>query len=242
MKNKLRCLIVDDEPLAANVLEKYILRLDHLTLVGKSQNAVEAFNILNAQAIDLMFLDIKMPQITGLEFLRSLRRPPAVIFTTAYRDFALEGFEMSAVDYLLKPISFERFLKAISKIVDSSSGQSANESASDSLNTLDREYIFVREDKRMKKVLLTDILFIESIKDYVKIITKSGPVMTYLKMNYLEEQLPDQLFLRAHKSYIINIQAIQAYGATDIEIEGTVIPIGRHYKQAVHRRLDELML
>ncbi|MEO9801821.1 MAG: LytTR family DNA-binding domain-containing protein [Reichenbachiella sp.] len=236
--NRVNCLIVDDEPLASNVLEKYITKLDHLRLVGKAENAVEAFNLLNTHNIDLMFLDIKMPQITGIDFLKSLPNPPMVIFTTAYRDFALDGFEMSALDYLLKPISFERFLKAVSKIPN----PPVHKQAPTEISTSDRAYIFVREDKRMKKVFLDDILFIESIKDYVKIITKEGSILTYLKMSYLEEQLPNRLFLRVHKSFIINIHSIQTYSASEIEIDGVIIPIGRHYKQAVHRVLNALML
>lgn len=235
---KVNCLIVDDEPLAANVLEKYIAKLDHLHLVGKAENAVEAFNFVNLHEIELIFLDIKMPQITGIDFIKSLPKSPAVIFTTAYRDFALEGFEMAAVDYLLKPISFERFLKAVSKVPNPYALQKTQTAT----GSADRDYIFVREDKRMKKVLLADILFIESIKDYVKIITTAGSVLTYLKMGYLEDQLPGNLFLRVHKSFIVNIIAIQSYSATEVEIDNTVIPIGRHYKQNVHRMLDELML
>ncbi|MEP2023672.1 MAG: LytTR family DNA-binding domain-containing protein [Reichenbachiella sp.] len=238
---KINCIIVDDEPLAANVLEKYIQRLDHLNLVGKAENAVDAFNLINMENIDLMFLDIKMPQITGIEFMKSLNRPPAVIFTTAYRDFALEGFELAALDYLLKPISFERFIKAIGKVkIDDYQKPAPNSQTSS--HTLTRDYIFVREDKRMKKVMLTDILFIESIKDYVKIISKESTVLTYLKMSYLEENLPNRQFIRVHKSFIINVEAIQRYTATEAEIEGTVIPIGRYYKQKVHQVLDDLAL
>ncbi|WP_422362140.1 LytR/AlgR family response regulator transcription factor [Reichenbachiella sp.] len=238
---KLNCIIVDDEPLAAKVLEKYVQRLDHLSLVGTAENAVQAFNLINTERVDLMFLDIKMPQITGIDFMKSLNNPPAVIFTTAYRDFALEGFEMSAIDYLLKPISFERFMKAIGKMSNSSNNEliTINEISSQAIT---RDYIFVREDKRMKKVMLIDILFIESIKDYVKIITLNGTVLTYLKMNYLEENLPDNQFVRVHKSFIVRIEAIQGYSATEAEVGDVVIPIGRHYKQKVHEVLNDLIL
>ena len=238
---KLNCIIVDDEPLAANVLQKYVEKLDHLHLVGKAENAVDAFNLINTHSIDLMFLDIKMPQITGIDFIKSLNNPPAVIFTTAYRDFALEGFEMSAVDYLLKPISFERFMKAVGKISYSKTSI-APEINETSAQVVTRDYIFVREDKRMKKVMLADILFIESIKDYVKIITKHGTVLTYLKMNYLEENLPVKQFVRVHKSFIVSIEAIEGYTATEAEVGGMTIPIGRHYKQHVHQVLDDLIL
>lgn len=237
----INCLIVEDEPLAAKVLEKYIARLDHLHLVGMAENAVDAFNILNAKAVDLIFLDIKMPQLTGTEFLRSLRNPPSVIFTTAYRDFALEGFELAAVDYLLKPISFERFMTAVSKF-QGRTGEVISQSKKQLQDPPGQEYIFVREDKRMKKVMLNDILFVESIKDYVKIITSAGSVLTYLKMSYLEENLPNDRFIRVHKSFIVNINALQAFSATEIEIADIVIPIGRHYKQTVHQKLEHLTL
>ncbi|WP_420579852.1 LytR/AlgR family response regulator transcription factor [Reichenbachiella sp.] len=238
---KINCLIVDDEPLAANVLEKYVNRLDHLNLVGKAGNAIEAFNLINTERVDLMFLDIKMPQITGIEFIKSLNKPPAVIFTTAYRDFALEGFEMSAIDYLLKPISFERFMKAVGKMSNHHNNEIAATSGANK-PSISNEYIFVREDKRMKKVMLADILFVESIKDYVKIITQGGTVLTYLKMNYLEKNLPDNQFVRVHKSFIVRIDAIQGYSATEAEVGDVVIPIGRHYKQKVHHVLDDLIL
>ncbi|SMD37295.1 two component transcriptional regulator, LytTR family [Reichenbachiella faecimaris] len=238
---RVNCIIVDDEPLAAKVLENYIQRLVHLNLVGKAENAVEAFDLINTQWIDLMFLDIKMPQISGLDFIRSLSRPPAVIFTTAYRDFALEGFEMAAVDYLLKPISFERFMKAIGKVELPWSKDNVPLNDQEA-QTFARDYIFVREDKRMKKVLLSDILFIESIKDYVKIIIKKGSVLTYLKMNYLEENLASHQFMRVHKSFIVSIEAIQGYSATEIEIGNSIIPIGRYYKNQVHQRLSDLLL
>lgn len=238
---KVSCIIVDDEPLAANVLEKYVQRLDHLDLVGKAENAVQAFNLINSERIDLIFLDIKMPQITGIDFFKSLNNPPAVIFTTAYRDFALEGFEMSAVDYLLKPISFERFMKAVGKVSNSNVTTTALTDEVDG-NKITRDYIFVREDKRMKKVLLADILFVESIKDYVKIITRKDTVLTYLKMNYLESNLPDNQFLRIHKSFIVRIDAIQGFKSTEAEVGDVVVPIGRYYKQKVLEVLNDLIL
>lgn len=235
---KINCIIIDDEPLAAKVLEKYMNKFEYLNLVGKAGNAVEAFNLINANSIDLMFLDVKMPQITGIELVKSLSNPPAVIFTTAYRDFALEGFEMAAVDYLLKPISLERFAKAVGKVNELHMLKPSNVET----QSFTREYIFVREDKRMKKVRLSDVLFIESIKDYVKIITKAGTVLTYLKMNYLEDNLPGHLFIRVHKSYIVNIEAVEGYTATEAEIGGAILPIGRHYKQRVAQILNDLML
>lgn len=238
---KLNCIIVDDEPLAAKVLEKYVQRLGHLNLVGKAENAVQAFNLINSERVELMFLDVKMPQITGIDFMKSLNNPPDVIFTTAYRDFALEGFEMSAVDYLLKPISFERFMKAVGKVRNSNGSQTFVTGEAES-QSISRDYIFVREDKRMKKVMLIDILFVESIKDYVKIITRNGTVLTYLKMNYLEENLPNSQFVRVHKSFIVRIEAIQGYSATEAEVGDVVIPIGRHYKQNVHEVLNDLIL
>lgn len=236
--NQIKCLVVDDEPLATRVLEKHIANIDHLEVEAIVHNAIDAFNVLNQKQIDLMFLDIKMPKISGLEFIKSLKNPPKIILTTAFREFALDGFELEVMDYLLKPISFERFLKAISKYPE---GKTEISPSLQSPTEITKEFIFVREDKRMKKVRFDDILFIESIKDYVKIITESESILTYIKISYLEENLPKE-FLRTHKSFMINSNKIDAYSASEVEISDTSIPIGRYYKQSVQQFLNELSL
>lgn len=202
---KLNCLIVEDEPLAANVIEKYIGKIEGLILIEKCTNAISAFNILNKQKIDVLFLDIKMPQISGIEFLKTLKNPPKIILTTAYRDYALEGYELDVIDYLLKPISFERFLKAVNKLLFSSAYQ-LPVIQSLSKNSDSGENIFVKSDKKMVKINLNDILYIEGLKDYIQIVTSKEKVITYLSLSAIEEKLPKELFIRIHRSFIVSFK------------------------------------
>ncbi|MEQ8715251.1 MAG: LytTR family DNA-binding domain-containing protein [Cyclobacteriaceae bacterium] len=232
---KTRCLIVDDEPLAINVIKSFVERLDQLELVGTCSNAIDGFNTLAKEQVDLLFVDIQMPQMTGLEFLKTLKNPPKVIITTAYREFAMEGYELDVADYLLKPISFDRFLKAINKVTDQPDLIRPTVSTSE-----EDPYIFVREDKKMRRIVVKDIQYIESIKDYVKIITDQHVFTTYLQISYLEKKLPEESFMRVHRSFIVGINHIKAYSSTDIEIGDQSIPIGRHYKNQVMSQLDNL--
>ncbi|MEQ9301274.1 MAG: LytTR family DNA-binding domain-containing protein [Cyclobacteriaceae bacterium] len=236
---KIRCLVVDDEPLAINVIKSFVERLDQLELVNTCANAIEAFNLLSNEQIDLLFIDIQMPQMTGLEFLKALKSPPKVIITTAYREYAMEGYELDVVDYLLKPISFDRFLKAINKVTDQAPNAESNARLVVSSAEED-PYIFVREDKKMRKIVVKEIQYIESIKDYVKIITDGHVFTTYLQISYLEKKLPEESFVRVHRSFIVGICHIKAYSSTDIEIGDQSIPIGRHYKNHVMSLLDKL--
>ena len=235
---KIKCIIVDDEPLACKVLENHIKKIDDLELVAKCNNAIEAFNVLSNKEIDLMFLDIQMPQVTGLELLRSLKNPPRVIITTAYREYALDGYEFDVVDYLLKPISFERFFKSINKIFNTarSNGQSSNPSSGEEVNN---QFVFVKADRKNVKIFLNDIIYIESIKDYVKVVTSEKSYLSYLKIGYLEEKLPSDKFIRIHKSFIINIEQIKSYTPIEIEMPGNTIPIGRYYKQRIITTLEK---
>ncbi|ELR70178.1 Two-component system response regulator [Fulvivirga imtechensis AK7] len=227
---KIRCLIVDDEPLAIEIIESYVNRLDHLELVAKCSNALKAFEILQKEPVDLIFLDIQMPKLTGIDLIKTLKQPPKVILTTAYRDYALEGFELDVVDYLLKPISFERFLKAVSRV----SNQHENGAASDSSNINSEDaYIYLKADKKMVKVHLKDILYIESLKDYVRVKTAEKDVITHQKISYLEEKLPEECFLRIHRSFIVSMKKIETYSASAIEVPGKELPIGRLYKDQV---------
>lgn len=235
---KVRCIIVDDEPLARNVLETHINKISDLELVAKCGNAIEAFNVLSNKEVDLMFLDIQMPQITGIELLRSLKNKPRVIFTTAYREYALEGYELDVIDYLLKPISFERFFKSINKVF-STAGTYVSESGNDKAEQdSENQYIFIKSDRKKVKIFLSDIVYIESIKDYVKIVTTDKSYVTYLKIGYLEEKLPSLLFLRIHKSFIINAEKIKSYTPLEIEMPGKILTIGRYYKQKVLKFLE----
>jgi DNA-binding LytR/AlgR family response regulator len=234
---KIRCLIVDDEPLALDVLETYIGRLDNVELVCRCNNAVEAYNCLQNEQIDLMFLDIQMPKLTGIDFLKSLANPPKVIFTTAYRDYAVEGYELNAVDYLLKPISFDRFLKAITKVTPLESKLTTTIATSD--QDYKDAFIYLKADKKMVKVMLADILFIESLKDYIRVKTETKEIISYQKISFLEEKLPADKFLRIHRSFIIALNKVQAFSATAVDLGKTEIPIGRLYKNEVLQTLGK---
>ena len=227
---KINCIIVDDEPLAIEIIESYIERLEDIQIVAKCTNALKAFEVLQKQHVDLMFLDIQMPKLTGLDFLRTLKTPPKVIVTTAYRDYALEGYELDVVDYLLKPISFERFLKSISKIYKNDGNSAVS---SDQKSTSDDAYIYLKADKKMVKVMLKDILYIESLKDYVRIKTPEKEVITHQTITYFEQKLPEDCFIRVHRSFIAPLNKIETFTATQIEVPGKEIPIGRLYKNQV---------
>ncbi|PVY43108.1 LytR/AlgR family response regulator transcription factor [Pontibacter virosus] len=238
---KLRCLIVDDEPLALDVLETFVERLDNLELVCRCNNAVEAYNCLQNEHIDLMFLDIQMPKLTGIDFLKSIPNPPRVIFTTAYRDYALDSYELNAVDYLLKPISFDRFLKAVAKVTPVENKGIATSAAP--INHAEPDYkdafIYLKADKKMVKVMLADILYIESLKDYIRVKTDTKEIISYQKISFLEEKLPTDKFLRIHRSFIISLDKVQAFSATAVDVGKTEIPIGRLYKNDVLQVLGQ---
>ncbi len=239
---KIRCLIVDDEPLALDVIENYIHRLDSLELAGRCSNAIEAFNRLQSEQIDLLFLDIQMPKLTGTEFLKSVQNPPRVIFTTAYREYALEGYELDAVDYLLKPVSFERFLRAVNKVISigKTTPVTMTQPGSGGSTSFQEPFIYLKADKRMVKILLKNILYIESLKDYIRVkTTGQREVVAYQKISYLEEKLPEDRFLRIHRSFIVAKDKVEAFSATQVEITGQEIPIGRNYKTETLARLNE---
>jgi DNA-binding LytR/AlgR family response regulator len=237
--NKIRCLVVDDEPLAMAILEEYIGQLETLTLVGKCDNAIEALLFLQKNKVDLLFLDIQMPKLTGIDLLKTLSNRPKVVFTTAFREYALEGFELNVLDYLLKPIPFERFLVAINKY------HSANESSNplpqmvipQDNGTQGEQFIYLKSEKKMVKVFLKDILYIESLKDYVKVKTLGKEIISYQRISYLEEKLPDGQFLRIHRAYIIATDKIKSFNSAVIELGDQELPIGRQYKTEVMKAL-----
>ena len=231
---KIICLTVDDEPLALSVLNKYITTIPALELAGSCANAVEALYMLQQHHIDLIFLDIQMPLIMGTDFIRTLKKTPKIIFTTAFREYAVEGFELDAVDYLLKPISFERFLKAVNKVLElnihpSDSVYYNKENIAESSNSC----LYVRVNRKMVKVLLNDIIFIEGLNDYVKIITAGKAIVTKQLISALEETLPKEAFIRIHRSFIIASSKISSYNADTIQMGEKELPIGRLYKQNV---------
>jgi DNA-binding LytR/AlgR family response regulator len=235
---KISCLAVDDEPPALEVLRKYISSVQSLELVGTCADAVEALNFIRQSSVDLIFLDIQMPQILGTDFLRTLKNPPKVIFTTAFRKFAIEGFELDAVDYLLKPISFERFLKAVNKVMDASLNGTLNIENDQQNKVATDNSIYFRSDRKMIKVALNDILYIESIKDYIKVITATGTVITKQSISSVEEMLPKEKFVRIHRSYIVSVNKIESYNHELVWIAKHELPISRMYRHEVTRILE----
>ncbi len=226
-------IIVDDEPLAQDVLETYIDKIPELKLIGKCSNALEANEMLKSESIDLMFLDIQMPQLTGIDFLKTLSKPPMVIFTTAYPNYALDGFELNALDYLLKPISLERFMKAVNKALEQYELQS-REGGEAAGGEDDPDFIFVKADKKLVKVKYDDILYIEGLKDYVIIRMDTDRVITLQTMKSLESKMPQDRFKRIHRSYIVNLDRINAIVGNMVEViekkETKHLPIGKNYR------------
>lgn len=235
-KTKTQCLIIDDEPPARDVLKKHIAAVEALEVMGECSNAVEALSFLQTHPVDLLFLDIEMPHILGTKFLRTLKTPPKVIFTTAYRKYALEGFDLNAVDYLLKPIPFERFLQAINKVMQTNITVNNNPNPF-SVAEHSRPFLYFRTDRKMVKVFLEDILFIESLKDYIRIFTLHKTIVTKQAISSLEEMLPKDDFIRIHRSYIIAINKIESYNKDSIEIGSKELPIGRLFRHEVSKAL-----
>ena len=226
------CLIVDDEPIAIRVIKNHLANFKNLTLAGECSNAIEAIEILSKSKIDLIFLDIQMPQITGVEFLRNLSQPPKVIFTTAYRDYAIDAFELDVVDYLLKPISLLRFSKAINRfyqrLSESASGPPISETHENA-----QDYLFLKADKKRVKVFYHDILYFESFGDYLIVHTSTNKITIKERISHMEKQLPAGKFLRAHRGYIISLSKVTALLPGLIEIDNHKIPIGRNYKSQI---------
>jgi len=227
----IRCLVIDDEPLARQLLAGYIDQVDALTLVASCESAMEAFGILHQQEVDLLFLDIRMPGITGLNFVKSLKNPPAVIFTTAYHEHAVEAFELEAVDYLLKPITLERFIKAVQKLMPKKD-----------VVSLAKEpplpYIFIKVDRKLIKLNYDDILYIEALGDYVKFITSDNTFVSYMKVSALEKLLPAHKFLRIHRSYIVSQQKISYLEGNFLRINEIELPIGQTFKDELYEKLN----
>ncbi len=234
MTQKIRCLIVEDEPIAAEILEDYIAQVPHLYRVATCRDALLALEVLNNEHIDLIFLDIHLPKLKGIEFARTLKNKPQIIFTTAYHEYAIEGFELAALDYLLKPFTFSRFLQAVNRM-PISSGQ-AIKTTSTSIKEDERKYLFFNVNKKQVKVMLDEITHIESIKDYVSIHFAQQHIVVKHQLKELEKILPNDRFVRVHRSYIVAIKHISAYTKEFIEIGAFHIPIGRSYKEALRNR------
>src|SRR6478735_1746403 len=236
---KIICLAVDDEPPALQVIEKYIAAVPVLELKASVNNAVDAISILQNTNIDLIFLDIQMPQLLGTDFMRSLINPPKVIFTTAFRKYAVDGFELDAVDYLLKPIPFERFLKAVNKVMRLNLHLDENEILHPVQKTEQNALsIYLRADRKNIKVNFDDILFIESLKDYIKVVMKDKTIVTKQSISSLEENLPGN-FIRIHRSFIISVNRIESYTNELIQIGNYELPISRSYRHEVEKILKQ---
>ena len=214
---KITCIIIDDEPSSQNVLKSFIGRIDYLELTNVCNDALEALDYLKNNAVDLLFLDINMPQLSGISFYKSLLNPPKVIFTTAYSEYALEGFELEAIDYLLKPFSFERFVKAVSKIKN--------------LNDDKSEHIIIKSDKKLHQIKFDDIIFVEGLGDYIKVHLKDSFLVTYKTLKDMKKALPSSIFIQVHKSFIINKNKVDYIEGNLAIINSNKVPLGQTYKK-----------
>ena len=221
---KIKCIITDDEPIARKGLRGYIEKIDYLSLIGECEDALQLNTLLKTEQPDLLFLDIEMPYLSGLDLLSNIQNPPKVIITSAYEKYALKGYELDVVDYLLKPVSFERFMKAVDKVyhlLEKESGESAT------------EYLFVKSGKQLKKIFLEDILFIESMENYVNVFTTSSKEVVYSTLKLFLESLPCEHFLQVHRSYIVNINHIQSIEGNTLHIATHKIPVARNLREQV---------
>ena len=232
-----RCIIVDDEAIAREVMENHLSKISSVEIAGSCKNAMEAFNILQNRPIDLMFLDINMPEISGLSLARTVNKDVKIIFTTAYREYAVDGFDLKAVDYLLKPISFERLLQSIQKYLDEQ--HIITEKKASKIIPERNDFMFVRSERKMIKIIFHDIAFIESLSDYIKIHTVNEVVVTRETIANVEARLPQQTFLRVHRSFIVSLPHIDSFTCEYIEIDKHVIPISRSYRKDVMEQLEK---
>ena len=237
MRKSINCIIVDDEPMAREILQTHLQKMDFVTIVKVCKNATEAFNVVSSEQVDLIFLDINMPEISGLSFAKSINKNSRIIFTTAYREYAVDGFDLQAVDYLLKPISFERLAQAIDKF-ESNRVIIKNELPIETEEKND--FIFVRSDRKMVKISFEEIKYIESLSDYIKIHLTDKIIITRETISNIEVKLPVNNFLRAHRSYIVSISKIDSFTNELLEVNGKAIPISRSYKIAVLNKLENI--
>lgn len=234
MSNPISCIIVDDENVARDIIASHLSRIENIEVIAQCKNAIEAFNFINNNAIDLIFLDINMPEISGIAFAKSINKNIKIIFTTAYRDYAVEGFNLQAVDYLLKPISFERMLQAINRYFEVSTQQVETQPQPSETN----DFIFVRSDRRMLKITFKDIIYIESLSDYLKIHLKDQSIITRETISAIEAKLPQKDFLRIHRSYIVNLTNIESFTNEEMIVNGKALTISRSYKKDVITKLE----
>jgi len=239
----IRCLVVDDEPLAIDILEDYISKIPFLSLTKSFQNPIEALSEVQEGNIDLVFLDVQMPELTGIQFLKIANGKCKVILTTAYPQYALEGYELNVLDYLLKPIAFDRFYKAAQKAKESICNIPAAAVSVETLppipQTIINDFIFVKTEYKIQKIYLNDILFIEGLKDYISIYTKNDRIITLQSMKKIDEALPDHLFVRVHKSYIVALDKIESIERSRIAITNKIIPIGDTFRDCFFKMIED---
>jgi len=234
---QIKCIIVEDEPLAVDVLKEYISQIPHLSLVASLENAFEAIELLRTQEVDLMFLDIHLPRLKGLDFLKSLANPPKVIITTAYHQYAVQGYEHRVIDYLLKPIEFSRFLAAINKITNLPGSQTSQLGEVKS----ERPFRFFNSERKKVKVYLDEIIYIESLKEYVKIVTATQKLVVNVQIGTITKTLPGN-FIRIHRSFVVSLPRIDSYTSQSIVAGGCELPIGRMYRELVTKSLQDFEL
>jgi len=235
---KTKCLVIDDEPLARDLMRSHISKLGNFEIVGECSDAMEALRKLRDVKVDLMFMDVHLPQITGFEFLKILKHRPKVIVTTAHREYALEGFELDVVDFLLKPIPFDRFLKSINKYYELKRDELEPGNSSVEISAEDDAYIYVKENKKVIRINLSEILYVEGQSEYVQIYTEKRKIVTKSSLTDLAGKLPVDGFLRIHKSFIVSTTRIEAFTSSVVEVPGKQIPIGRSYKNSVLNALQ----
>lgn len=238
--NIIQCLVVDDEELARTLLETYIRKVNSLHLVGKCRDPLEAMEMMKKNKVDLLFLDIQMPELTGIEFLKIMNPKPVVIFTTAYANYALEGYQLDVIDYLLKPFGFDRFLQAVNKAtewVEFKNTGRAKDALADGTNTPLKDYLLVKSEHKIHKIRYSDIFFIQAMQDYVAFHTTQGRILSLNALKSLELELPEDKFIRIHKSYIIAIEKVRTLEGNLLHVQSEKLPIGANYKEAVLKKL-----
>lgn len=233
--DKFKCIVIDDEPLALRVIQSHAEKLDSLTIVGSFHNPVEATSFLLNEKTDLMFLDIQMPGMKGTDFLRNLKNPPKTILTTAFREYALESYELDVIDYLLKPISFERFYKAVNKFLALTRINSQSELAS--VTSSVKEYLFLNINKKIYKIYFNEILYIESLRDYITIHTITGKIVVKHTLAAIQEKLPENEFIRVHRSFLIAVSHIRSFNAQSVFLGNTEIPVGKNFQADLFRAI-----
>ncbi len=237
---KLNCVIVEDEPLARNLMVEYVRKVPSLNLIEACSSPLAAIEVLRSNSVDLLFLDVQMPELTGISLLKVLQKKPFVVLTTAYSEYALEGYELDVTDYLLKPITFERFLKAVDKVIQRAEGVKPTAVVQDKpVQETKNSFVFVKDGTKLVKVELEDILYVEGLKDYVTIHTRHQKIISLQRLKVLEDQLPADKFIRIHNSYIVALRAIDSIHKGEIQVGNALLPIGETYKKSFREFIEK---